>query len=587
MRIAPLLTAVTCLAACTPVRDPSTASPALADGAAVGALAGTLTNLCTGPASVPMEIAGSREFVSVTLPGSKVAESLRFHVDTGGNTPGLMIYRSAVERLGFTEATLPRTIHIGDRDIAIPDGAKWVTVDDAGAESKFDHAARKHFAVGQIGAGFLSRFVVCIDPGNARLGLGDPKEFNLEPGDAKWVPLLMMSGGDNHALYPFVHVLLLDKGAFAGGYGLLLDTGATTSMLDRNKVESQIKTHKDWPTVRGAFGDADMLGGGWPEEIISVSDVALNTPGDLAWYGLKERVTIDLGPATFVERPTGTWDKMFGSVRETLGSHGAIANDVLLGYRLVLDYPHARIFAQASKRPRPASASPVRVGVAIRFESDGCPTIRQITDTNAPDTRSKLQVGDTILTIDGKDACKMWHHEIQAALAGPPGEIKKLHLRRSAQTMDVDVATADLFSMQPGVTQTKGNASLTPSESALATSPEEIEAQHAAESWLAGVDAGKYADSWTDASTRFRAHLEQPAWVAKLTEVRTPLGATKSRRLQSVRFTTNVGGDAPTGEYVVLKFDTVFENKGAFTETVTPMKDADGKWHVTGYFVRH
>jgi C-terminal processing protease CtpA/Prc len=89
------------------------------------------------------------------------------------------------------------------------------------------------------------------------------------------------------------------------------------------------------------------------------------------------------------------------------------------------------------------------VGVAVRFGDDGCPRIRQVTDTNAADTRSKLQIGDVILTVDGKAACKMWHHEVQAGLAGPPGTVKKLHLRRGTGTVDVDVATAELLGPHP------------------------------------------------------------------------------------------------------------------------------------------
>lgn len=255
-----------------------------------------------------------------------------------------------------------------------------------------------------------------------------------------------MPGGSNHALYPFVHLLLLDHGAFAGGYGVLLDTGATTSMLDRNKVDYQHGEHADWAFANGTFGDADMLGGQFPEEIIRAPDVAFHTPRA---YGLKELVTIDLGPATFVDRPTGTWGRMFGDVGVTRGSHGAVANDVLLRYRLVLDYPHGRLFAEPSGRQSDPSASSARVGVAVRFGDDGCPEVRRVTDTNAPETRAKIQVGDVILAIDGNDACKMFHHEIAAALAGAPGTIKKLRLRRAGSTIDADVPTADLLAPHP------------------------------------------------------------------------------------------------------------------------------------------
>lgn len=43
---------------------------------------------------------------------------------------------------------------------------------------------------------------------------------------------------------------------------------------------------------------------------------------------------------------------------------------------------------------------------------------------------------------------------------------------------------------------------------------------------------------------------------------------------------------APDGKYVVIQYDTSFENKKAAVETVTPMLDKDGKWRVSGYYIK-
>jgi len=42
---------------------------------------------------------------------------------------------------------------------------------------------------------------------------------------------------------------------------------------------------------------------------------------------------------------------------------------------------------------------------------------------------------------------------------------------------------------------------------------------------------------------------------------------------------------APDGQYVVLRFETSFDNKAKAIETVTPMLD-DGTWRVSGYYVQ-
>jgi hypothetical protein len=44
--------------------------------------------------------------------------------------------------------------------------------------------------------------------------------------------------------------------------------------------------------------------------------------------------------------------------------------------------------------------------------------------------------------------------------------------------------------------------------------------------------------------------------------------------------------NAPKGEYVVIQYKTEFAGAGTVLETITPMLDKDGKWRVSGYFVK-
>ncbi|MDJ0589504.1 MAG: DUF4019 domain-containing protein [Pleurocapsa sp. MO_226.B13] len=67
--------------------------------------------------------------------------------------------------------------------------------------------------------------------------------------------------------------------------------------------------------------------------------------------------------------------------------------------------------------------------------------------------------------------------------------------------------------------------------------------------------------------------------------VRNPLGQTVSRSLKSKQYHTSLPG-VPDGEYVVIQFNTSFEHKKSAVETVTPMKDPDGKWRVCGYYIK-
>jgi len=113
----------------------------------------------------------------------------------------------------------------------------------------------------------------------------------------------------------------------------------------------------------------------------------------------------------------------------------------------------------------------------------------------------------------------------------------------------------------------------------------ETKAQDAAKSWLALVDGGQYGRSWDQASSMLKNAATRPGWEAAAKSVRTSLGALKGRKLKSATLTRTLP-NAPPGEYVVLVFDSKFENKADAVETVTPMKEADGAWKVAAYYIR-
>lgn len=111
------------------------------------------------------------------------------------------------------------------------------------------------------------------------------------------------------------------------------------------------------------------------------------------------------------------------------------------------------------------------------------------------------------------------------------------------------------------------------------------EAERVARDWLALVDAGNAAGSWADAASLFRGAVSEDQWAHALTAARGPLGAVRARSLHAAHPATELPG-APDGQYVVFEFHTQFERKRAAVETVSPMRDNDGRWRVSGYYVR-
>ena len=114
--------------------------------------------------------------------------------------------------------------------------------------------------------------------------------------------------------------------------------------------------------------------------------------------------------------------------------------------------------------------------------------------------------------------------------------------------------------------------------------PEQV-AQQSSEAWLALVDSGKYADSWQEASHFFKASVSKEQWQSMLRASRDPLGKMLSRKLKSATYTKTMPG-APDGDYVVIQYQSSFEHKQSAVETVTPMLDKDGKWRVSGYYIK-
>jgi hypothetical protein len=107
----------------------------------------------------------------------------------------------------------------------------------------------------------------------------------------------------------------------------------------------------------------------------------------------------------------------------------------------------------------------------------------------------------------------------------------------------------------------------------------------AAANWLELVDSEQYDQSCQQAATFFQNAVKKDNWQQSLQAFREPLGKIVSRKLIFTHYTTSAPG-APDGQYVIIQYDSSFENKKSAVETVTPMLDKDGKWKVSGYYIK-
>ena len=107
----------------------------------------------------------------------------------------------------------------------------------------------------------------------------------------------------------------------------------------------------------------------------------------------------------------------------------------------------------------------------------------------------------------------------------------------------------------------------------------------ASDAWILLVDQEDYAKSWENAAEYFKNAVDQAKWEQTLNSVRKPLGAMQTRELIKTAYSKTMPG-APDGEYVVVQYQTSFENKESAVETVIQMLDKDGSWRVAGYYIK-
>ncbi|MEO7987341.1 MAG: DUF4019 domain-containing protein, partial [Gemmatimonadales bacterium] len=153
------------------------------------------------------------------------------------------------------------------------------------------------------------------------------------------------------------------------------------------------------------------------------------------------------------------------------------------------------------------------------------------------------------------------------------GWIAKLHWPAdgSRPTRDVEYRLQRRSVLQAG---------LADSTRALITTAEAV-----ATAWLGLMDARKYGESRDSAALLLRNAVSRKVWEQTIAKVRHPFEPFGARELIGSAYETNIPG-VPRGQYVVLQYRSHVAHGKSVVETVTPMKDPDGRWRVSGYYIR-
>lgn len=111
-----------------------------------------------------------------------------------------------------------------------------------------------------------------------------------------------------------------------------------------------------------------------------------------------------------------------------------------------------------------------------------------------------------------------------------------------------------------------------------------IETSQIAKEYVDGLDKGQYAQSWTKGDQLFQHTITQPEWEEALNDNRKKLGKVNSRTLKRQLPAWDPKG-LPKGPYMVVEYNTDFENAHGSGELLTLRRGTDGKWRVLTYQV--
>lgn len=369
---------------------------------------------------VSIDLDHNRPFVTVQLAGAPHrSRSVLCWFDTGGGS--FVVTKPVVDALGLAttgniesagesrfQAIAPPRLYIGSTEIVLANSATMMsldgpTIDPGVASTGFlpGHALREHR--------------VLLDYPGKRFGLNQPSEYGA-------IPLNAQIGA--RTSFPRLEVTIDGERV-----GLLLDSGASCTMLSRTFVDKIAAKNPDWKTATGAFGPANMRGrsGELEARMLRIPEIDLGG--------------IFLHNVVAVSRPPDTFERWMSNMMPA-PIVGALGGNALRNLRLNIDYPRNAVSAIHTDNP-----------VAHEFEMVPLilqPTFSgyQISGTLAGAKFSMPRdalTGKTLIAVDDQSVEGKPIGAVVALLRGEPGSTRRLRIAGAGGTSGVDATVVRII----------------------------------------------------------------------------------------------------------------------------------------------
>lgn len=216
-------------------------------------------------------------------------------------------------------------------------------------------------------------------------------------------------------------------------YNLGLDLGSSISVLSEELFDKLAAAHPEWPRMTGAVGPANMWG------------------ADAETQSKLMRVDrVQFGPLFLTDVPFVAVSKTvmdFFEKRAGMPTAGLLGSEMLVNYRVGLDYAHATVYFDIGRMSRFPDFDVV--GLVLRPEEDGRYTILSVAQFDGKPSVTGIEPGDHLGAVNGIPVHGATMGQVWAMLGGTPGQERRLTIERNGKELVVPASVQHFLAIRP------------------------------------------------------------------------------------------------------------------------------------------
>lgn len=352
------------------------------------------------------------------------SQTVRTWVDNGN--PDLSLSRRVATLLGLTvtctdrecSSPPPKQIVVGGMTISLA-GIKEATIPLLPVSAASVLASGMSAEI-NLPASVLRNYDVLIDFPQHRFSIGSPGTIQFRGSSAK---VRVTQNG----------LIQVPSQIEKKKYNLALDVGSNISFVSEELFDKLAASHPDWPHMTGAVGSANMWG----------------ADEETKWKVMRlDRV--QYGPLFLTDVPVVALPKTvldFFQKRAGMETIGLLGSNVLLNYRVGLDYAHSTVYFEIGRTSNFPDFDVV--GLVLRPEDDGRFTILSVADFEGKPSVEGMQAGDHLIAVNDIPVRGSTMGQVWAMLGGTPGQERRLTIERAGKEFVVAVTVRHFIGVLP------------------------------------------------------------------------------------------------------------------------------------------